>query len=43
LKVFLKSIPVGCMFNICSFGSSCQFLWEKSRLYDQDSLAEAIR
>jgi hypothetical protein len=42
LKVFLKSIPVGCMFNICSFGSRYQFLWEKSRRYDQDSLAEAI-
>jgi hypothetical protein len=42
LKVLLKSIPVGCIFNICSFGSRYQFLWEKSRLYDQDSLAEAI-
>ncbi|PVH92223.1 hypothetical protein DM02DRAFT_295867 [Periconia macrospinosa] len=43
LKIFLKSIPVGCMFNICSFGSQFEFLWEKSQLYDQDSLATAIR
>jgi hypothetical protein len=42
LKVFLKSILVGCMFNICSFGSHYQFLWEKSRAYDEDSLSEAI-
>jgi hypothetical protein len=42
MRVFLKSIPVGCMFNICSFGSRYQFLWEKSRLYDQDTLAQAI-
>ena len=42
LMVFLKSIPVGCMFNICSFGSHYQFLWEKSRAYGQDSLAQAI-
>jgi len=43
LKVFLKSIPIGCMFNICSFGSSHSFLWEQSQLYGQDTLEEAIR
>jgi hypothetical protein len=43
LKIFLKSIPVGCMFNICSFGSSHSFLWPKRRLYDQDSLVEATK
>ncbi|KAH6865698.1 von Willebrand domain-containing protein [Alternaria rosae] len=43
LKVFLKSIPIGCMFNICSFGSSHSFLWENSQLYGQDTLEEAIR
>ncbi|KAF2440485.1 hypothetical protein P171DRAFT_524522 [Karstenula rhodostoma CBS 690.94] len=42
LKVFLKSIPVGCMFNICSFGSNHSFLWPTSQLYNQDTLAEAI-
>ncbi|KAI4622487.1 uncharacterized protein J4E87_006429 [Alternaria ethzedia] len=43
LKVFLKSIPIGCMFNICSFGSSHSFLWKQSQLYGQDTLEEAIR
>ncbi|RII23099.1 hypothetical protein CUC08_Gglean013070 [Alternaria sp. MG1] len=43
LKVFLKSIPIGCSFNICSFGSSHSFLWPESRMYDQDTLTEAIR
>jgi hypothetical protein len=43
LKVFLKSIPVGCRFNICSFGSGHQLLWEKSRLYNQDTLAWAMQ
>ncbi|KAH6863468.1 von Willebrand domain-containing protein [Alternaria alternata] len=43
LKVFLKSISIGCSFNICSFGSSHSFLWPESRMYDQDTLTEAIR
>lgn len=43
LKVFLKSIPVGCMFNICSFGSSYSFLWPQSQVYSHDTLAEAIK
>ncbi|KAF6222534.1 hypothetical protein HO173_013367 [Letharia columbiana] len=42
LKVFLKSLPVGVKFNICSFGSIHSFLWAKSRSYDNDSLKEAI-
>lgn len=41
LKVFLKSMPAGVKFNICSFGSSCQFLWPKSRTYDAGTLKEA--
>jgi hypothetical protein len=43
LKVFLKSLPVGVKFNICSFGSSYSFLWEKSVTYSQQTLDEAIR
>jgi len=43
LKVFLKSLPVGVKFNICSFGSSYSFLWEKSVTYNQQSLDEAMR
>lgn len=43
LQVFLKSLPVGVKFNICSFGSSFSFLWSKSRTYDQASLDEASK
>jgi len=43
LKVFLKSLPTGVKFNICSFGSSHSFLWDKSKLYSQSSLNEAIQ
>jgi hypothetical protein len=43
LKVFLKSLPIGVKFNICSFGSSYSFLWKKSVTYSQTTLDEAIR
>jgi hypothetical protein len=43
LKVFLKSIPLGCTFNICSFGSRSEFLWEKSKAYGEETLTEAIK
>ncbi|KAF2871509.1 von Willebrand factor type A domain-containing protein [Massariosphaeria phaeospora] len=43
LKVFLKSLPVGVKFNICSFGSSYSFLWPKSVSYSQQTLDEAVR
>ncbi|KAF9435827.1 hypothetical protein BGZ76_005430 [Entomortierella beljakovae] len=42
LKVFLKSIPVGAKFNICSFGSSYSFLWKKSQTYSESTLQEAL-
>lgn len=43
LKVFLKSLPIGVKFNICSFGSSYSFLWKKSKSYGQSSLDEAVK
>lgn len=42
LKVFLKSLPVGVKFNICSFGSRYSFLWPKSQAYSRDSVDEAL-
>ena len=42
LKIFLKSLPVGVKFNICSFGSNHTFLWPKSKTYDQSSLQSAL-
>ncbi|KAG0365076.1 hypothetical protein BGZ54_006881 [Gamsiella multidivaricata] len=41
LKVFLKSLPVGVKFNICSFGGTYSFLWGKSQTYDQSTLKQA--
>ena len=43
LEVFLKSLPVGVRFNICSFGSSHCFLWPKSKAYAESTLAEAMQ
>ncbi|GKT79713.1 von Willebrand domain-containing protein [Colletotrichum tofieldiae] len=43
LKVFLKSLPVGAMFNICSFGSRHSFLFDKSVTYDQNTLETAMK
>ena len=42
MKIFLKSLPIGVKFNICSFGSSHSFLFKKSKTYDQSSLNEAL-
>ncbi|KAJ9605425.1 hypothetical protein H2200_010082 [Cladophialophora chaetospira] len=42
MKIFLKSLPIGVKFNICSFGSRHSFLFEKSKTYDQSSLKEAL-
>ncbi len=43
LKIFLKSLPVGIKFNICSFGSQHKFLWPKSKTYDESSLSAALK
>lgn len=42
LKIFLKSLPVGVKFNICSFGSQHTFLWPKSKTYEESSLTAAL-
>lgn len=43
LRVFLKSLPVGVKFNICSFGNHYSFLWPRSVTYSQETLDEAVR
>ncbi|KAJ4384970.1 hypothetical protein N0V86_000575 [Didymella sp. IMI 355093] len=43
LQVFLKSLPLGVKFNICSFGSRYDFLFPRSVSYSQDTLAKATR
>lgn len=42
LNIFLKSLPVGIKFNICSFGSRFSFLWPESKTYNQETLDEAV-
>ncbi|KAF8856070.1 hypothetical protein BDZ45DRAFT_625561 [Acephala macrosclerotiorum] len=41
MKVFLKSLPQGVKFNICSFGSSHSFLWPKSQTFSRETLEQA--
>jgi hypothetical protein len=41
MNVFLKSLPAGIKFNICSFGTSCTFLWPQSKTYTAETLEEA--
>ncbi|KIW87218.1 uncharacterized protein Z519_12121 [Cladophialophora bantiana CBS 173.52] len=43
MKVFLKSLPVGVKFNICSFGTRHSFLFKRSKTYDQSSLKDALK
>ncbi|KAH7313777.1 von Willebrand factor type A domain-containing protein, partial [Stachybotrys elegans] len=43
LQIFLRSLPIGAKFNICSFGSRHEFLWSKSKSYTQESLQEATK
>ncbi|KAF5660166.1 hypothetical protein FHETE_9140 [Fusarium heterosporum] len=43
LEIFLKSLPVGVKFNICSFGSSFNFLWDRSQTYSQETLDKAVQ
>lgn len=44
LRLFLKSLPVGVKFNICSFGDYHSFLFrEGSRTYDADTLNIAMQ
>lgn len=43
MKIFLKSLPTGVKFNICSFGSTFDFLFPRSKAYDQGTLDTALR
>jgi hypothetical protein len=42
LRVFLKSLPIGIKFNICSFGSHNTFLWPQSKGYSSETLQICI-
>ncbi|KAG0137422.1 hypothetical protein HOY82DRAFT_582837 [Tuber indicum] len=42
MNVFVKSLPIGCKFNICSFGSKYSFLWENSQDYSAHTVRAAL-
>ncbi|XP_070761387.1 von Willebrand factor A domain-containing protein 5A-like [Enoplosus armatus] len=43
LLLLLKSLPVGCYFNIFSFGSSYEHIFPKSVEYSQKTMEEALK
>jgi hypothetical protein len=43
LQLALRSLRPGCVFNVVGFGSSFEALFPESRLYDDQSLAEATK
>jgi len=42
LITFIRSLPVGSTFNICGFGSSHEYLFKQSILYDEETMQKAI-
>ncbi|CAN9511061.1 unnamed protein product [Ophioblennius macclurei] len=43
LLLLLKSLPVGCYFNIYSFGSSYEHIFPESMKYSQQTMEEALK
>ncbi|XP_053331884.1 von Willebrand factor A domain-containing protein 5A-like isoform X1 [Clarias gariepinus] len=43
LLLLLKSLPIGCYFNIYGFGSHFESFFPKSVQYSQDTMAEAVK
>eukprot|EP00026_Physarum_polycephalum_P002556 Phypoly_transcript_02563.p1 GENE.Phypoly_transcript_02563~~Phypoly_transcript_02563.p1 ORF type:complete len:905 (+),score=178.71 Phypoly_transcript_02563:1-2715(+) len=43
LQIFLRSLPLGTLFNIVGFGSNYVSLFDKSKEYDDDTLAAATK
>ena len=43
LIIFISSLPIGSKFNVLSFGTNSQFLFEKSVDYTNDTKNEAIK
>ncbi|XP_078314780.1 von Willebrand factor A domain-containing protein 5A-like isoform X2 [Crassostrea virginica] len=43
LLLLLKSLPVNCIFNIVSFGSTYKSLFSKSKQYNEENLKKALK
>ncbi|CDW72317.1 UNKNOWN [Stylonychia lemnae] len=42
LQLFLHSLPMGCKFNVVSFGSDFELLFETSQIYDESTFDKAV-
>lgn len=42
LKLFLHSLPIGSKFNVVSFGSNFEKLYEESVEYNEENLKNAV-
>jgi hypothetical protein len=42
LKLFIQSLPAGCMFDIISFGSSYQSMSQTGMKYDDQTMKSSI-
>ena len=42
LKLFIKSIPEGSKFNVVSFGSNFESIWNESQDYSNENVDEAL-
>ena len=42
LKIFMHSLPEGSKFNICGFGKTHKFLFDKSVDYNEETLGTAL-
>jgi hypothetical protein len=42
MRLFIKSLPNNCTFNICSFGSSHVLMWPESRPYSKENVDAAF-
>ena len=41
LQLFIQSLPLGCKFNVCSYGSNHTFMFEDSATYNDSTLEYA--
>lgn len=42
LKTFIHSLPDGSKFDICGFGSTHEYLFNRMTEYDEDSMQAAL-
>jgi hypothetical protein len=42
LKLFIQSLPAGCMFDIISFGSNYQSMSQTGMKYDDQTMKSSI-